>query len=246
MLFAKRLSPKRLTVFAFTITSEKFCKFVSKSISIMAKKTSIELSEPLLVRAIGLTRLRYATPTLERVFDVKGELSESEKALLHKVRIRLIDNADSWNEEELKMQFISMIMFLADFESPIRSYYDREIAEMVGDTFISCKADMLLSKGIGELIETPYFFLHEYKREKKYSGDPVGQMLAGMLVGQAKNSNNKPMYGCYVQGRFWFFSVLDEKEYVISQSLDATDEVMAEKLVLILKNLNKIILETLV
>jgi hypothetical protein len=217
----------------------------------MAKKTSIELSEPLLVRAIGLTRLRYATPTLERVFDVQGELSESEKVLLHKVRIRLIDNADSWNEEELKMQFISMIMFLADFESPIRSYYDREISEMVGDTFICSKADMLLSKGIGELIETPYFFLHEYKRKKKYSGDPVGQTLGGMLVGQAKNNKenknaNRPMYGCYVQGRFWFFSVLDGKEYVISKSLDATDEVMAEKLVLILKNLNKIILETLV
>ena len=217
----------------------------------MSRKASIELSEPLLVRAVGLTRLRLATPTLQNIFDVEGTLTETEKTLLHKVRVRLIDNADSWNEEELKMQFISMIMFLADFESPIRTYYDREISEMVGDTFIRCEADMLLSKGIGELIETPYFFLHEYKREKKYSGDPVGQMLAGMLVGQAKNNNSnlnadRPMYGCYVQGRFWFFSVLESKEYVIAQSLDATDEVMAEKLVLILKNLNKIILETLV
>lgn len=217
----------------------------------MARKISIELSEPLLVRAVGLTRLRLATPVLKKVFDIKGELTESEKTLLHKVRVRLMDNADSWNEEELKMQFISMIMFLADFESPIRTYYDREISEMVGDIFIRCEADMLLSKGIGELIETPYFFLHEYKREKKYSGDPVGQMLAGMLVGQAKNNNenqnaNRPMYGCYVQGRFWFFSVLDGKEYVIGPSLDATDEIMAERLVLILKNLNKIILETLV
>ncbi len=217
----------------------------------MSKKTSIELSEPLLVRGVGLKRLRLATPALQKIFEVEGTLNETEKTLLHKVRLRLIDDADSWNEEELKMQFISMIMFLADFESPIRTYYDREISETVGDIFIRCEADMLLSKGIGELIETPYFFLHEYKREKKYSGDPVGQMLAGMLVGQAKNKNennnpDRPMYGCYVQGRFWFFSVLEGKEYVIAQSLDATDEVMAEKLVLILKNLNKIILETLV
>jgi hypothetical protein len=171
----------------------------------MSRKISIELSEPLLVRAVGLKRLRLATPTLQKVLDVEGTLNETEKTMLNKVRIRLMDDADSWNEEELKMQFISMIMFLADFESPIRTYYDREISEMVGDTFIRCEADMLLSKGIGELIETPYFFLHEYKREKKYSGDPVGQMLAGMLVGQAKNNNennnaDRPMYGCYVQG----------------------------------------------
>jgi hypothetical protein len=222
----------------------------------MARKLSIELSEPLLIRALGLTRLRLATQTLQKVFEVKGKLTEAEKTLLDKVRLKLVENADSWNEEELKMQFISMIMFLADFESPIRTYYNREISETVGDIFIRCEADMLLSKGIGELIETPYFFLHEYKREKKYSGDPVGQMLAGMLVGQAKNNNenqnanrrnaDRPMYGCYVQGRFWFFSVLEGKEYVISPSLDATDEVMAEKLVLILKNLNKIILETMV
>ena len=217
----------------------------------MARKISIELSEPLLVRGVGLTRNYRSSKHIDKLFDVKEKLNQHDKHLLHQVRMKLIENADSWNEEELKMQFISMIMFLADFESPIRTYYDREISEMVGDIFIRCEADMLLSKGIGELIETPYFFLHEYKREKKYSGDPVGQMLAGMLVGQAKNNNenhnaNRPMYGCYVQGRFWFFSVLDGKEYVIGPSLDATDEIMAERLVLILKNLNRIILETLV
>jgi hypothetical protein len=223
----------------------------------MSRKISIELSEPLLVRAVGLTRnYRSSSKHIDKLFDVKEKLNQHDKHLLHQVRLKLVENADSWNEEELKMQFISMIMFLADFESPIRTYYDREISETVGDIFIRCEADMLLSKGIGELIETPYFFLHEYKREKKYSGDPVGQMLAGMLVGQAKNNNenqnanrrnaDRPMYGCYVQGRFWFFSVLEGKEYVISPSLDATDEVMAEKLVLILKNLNKIILETMV
>lgn len=223
-----------------------------KYIKIMSRKISIELSEPLLVRGVGLTRIyQSSNKFIDNLFDTKEELNQHDKHLLHQVRMKLIENADSWNEEELKMQFISMIMFLADFQSPIRTYYDREISETVGDIFIRCEADMLLSKGIGELIETPYFFLHEYKREKKYSGDPVGQMLAGMLVGQAKNKNenhnaDKPMYGCYVQRRFWFFSVLEGKEYVVAQSLDATDEVMAEKLVLILKNLNKIILETLI
>ena len=214
----------------------------------MAKKSSIELSEPLLVKGLGLTRLRPNESHLEKLFNIEGlgRLDDTEKSLLTKVRLHLLDYADSWNEEELKMQFISMIMFLADFENPIRTYYDREISETVDGIYIHCEADMLLSKGIGDLIETPYFFLHEYKREKKYTGDPVGQMLGAMLIGQAKNNNGKPMYGCYVQGRFWFFSVLEGKQYVVSQSLDASDEIMAERLVLILKNLKKIILETLI
>jgi len=105
---------------------------------------------------------------------------------------------------------------------------------------------MMLSKGIGELIETPYFFLHEYKREKKYSGDPIGQMLGGMLIGQAKNNNNKPIYGCYVQGRYWYFSVLEGKKYVISNSFNASELEDVCQIVFILRKLKKIILEYLI
>ncbi|MEY4906180.1 MAG: hypothetical protein RLZZ292_3995 [Bacteroidota bacterium] len=208
-------------------------------------KKSIELSEPLLIRAFGLTRTFDVSTHLKEVLQPRGALSDAEKNLLSQVRNDLIENTDSWNEEELKMQFISMIMFLARFQAPIRNYYDREISETISGIFVKCKADLLLAQGVGELIEVPYFFLHEYKREKRYSGDPVGQMLAGMLIAQAKNNNDKPMYGCYVQGRFWFFSVLIGKEYVISQSFDATDEIMAERIVLILHQLKHIILTQL-
>jgi hypothetical protein len=213
----------------------------------MAKvvKKSIELSEPLLVRACGLTRSYQILQELAYVLQIQSELTKEEAGLLNQVRDDLMKNADAWNEEELKMQFVSIIMFLARFQTPIRSYYDREIDASIGDIYIKCKADMLLAKGIGELIEVPYFFLHEYKREKKYSGDPVGQMLAGMLIAQAKNNNGKPTYGCYVQGRFWFFSVLVGKEYVVSQSFDATNEVMATQIVLILRRIKHIILTEL-
>jgi hypothetical protein len=208
-------------------------------------KKSIELSEPILARALGLKRIRPMTNELEDIFDVSGGLIEKDMALLHEVRIDLVDNADAWNEEELKMQFVSIVMFLARFQTPIRSYYDREIEAQIGDVYIKCKADMLLAKGIGELIEIPYFFLHEYKREKKYAGDPVGQMLAGMLIAQAKNNNGKPTYGCYVQGRFWFFSVLLGNEYTVSQSFDASNEAAAIQVVLILRKIKQIILTEL-
>ena len=134
----------------------------------MAKKKlkSLPLLEPYLIEAFGLQRLREPQPLLEDWLSATGEMSQEEQNLLDKVSIKLIDNADSWNEEELKMQFISIIILLADFDVPIRTYYDREISETIGEYFLSCKSDMMLSKGIGEMIKTPYFFLHEYKREK--------------------------------------------------------------------------------
>lgn len=210
------------------------------------KQKTLELLEPILVETFGLERLRPPQALLNEWLTVSGVLSQEELRLLDKVLIKLIDNGDSWNEEELKMQFISIIILLADFDNPIRTYYDREISATVDGISLICKADMMLSKGIGELIKTPYFFLHEYKREKKYSGDPIGQMLGAMLIGQAKNNNQKPMYGCYVQGRFWFFTVLEGKSYTISPAFDASNLEEVQKIIFILRKLKSIILDILI
>ncbi|MDZ7880887.1 MAG: hypothetical protein U5L45_24640 [Saprospiraceae bacterium] len=197
------------------------------------------------METFGLERLYYNTPIMNDWLSATGDLTDFDKALLNESQAKLIRNADAWNEEELKMNFISFIIFLARYDDPIRTYYDRELSVKIGDFTLICKADMLLSSGIGELIKTPYFFLHEYKREKKYSGDPIGQMLGGMLIGQAKNNNDKLMYGCYVQGRFWFFSILDGKKYVISQSFDSANAAAAEQIVMILRRMKEIIHTTL-
>jgi hypothetical protein len=217
------------------------------------KKQSFPLLEPNLARRFGLTRIFQNTPLLTEWLSATGEINERDASILAESQAKLIKNADSWNEEELKMQFISLIMFIAKISEPIRIYYDREISEMVDGEFLLCKSDMMLSKGIGELIETPYFFMHEYKREKSSPfggterglGDPVGQMLGGMLIAQAKNQNDKPIYGCYVQGRFWFFCVLQGYEYVISKSFEASEIEEVQQIIFILRKLNTIILERL-
>lgn len=216
----------------------------------MAKQKSIELSEPILVDTFGLERNFKPIPLLDELLNATGELNEADSALLFECQAELIENADSWNEEELKMQFISFVIFLARFKKPIRTYYDREISAEINGTFVCSKVDMMLSKGIGELIKTPYFFLHErsaarYKREKKYAGDSVGQMLGGMLIGQTKNIDNSPIYGCYVQGRFWFFSVLDGKQYTVSKGFDSSELEDVQKIIFILKKVNLIIQERL-
>jgi hypothetical protein len=209
------------------------------------KLKSLPLLEPNLADTFGLERTYKNTPLLDEWLNAIGELNERDMSLLLESQVKLIENADSWNEEELKMQFISIVMFLAKYSAPIRTYYDREISETIGEYYLSCKSDMMLSKGIGELIKTPYFFLHEYKREKKYSGDPIGQMLGGMLIGQAINHNEKPIYGCYVQGRYWYFSILEGKKYVISKGFDASEIDEAKLIIYILRKLKTIILERL-
>lgn len=206
---------------------------------------SIELLEPILIETFGLQRLFKSTPLLDDWLSVTGELNPIDKAFIMESQEKLIENADSWNEEELKMSFISMVIFLARFSNTIRTYYDREISAVINGINVNCKADMMLSKGIGELIKTPYFFLHEYKREKKYSGDPVGQMLGGMLVAQAKNNDEKPIYGCYVQGRYWFFSTLEGNKYVVSKGFDASEMDDVLKVIFILRKLNEMILKRL-
>ncbi len=154
------------------------------------RKQSFPLLEPNLADRFGLTRIYQDTPLLTEWLTATGEIDERDTSILLESQGKLIKNADSWNEEELKMQFISFIVFIAKFSDLIRTYYDREISEIIDGEFLLCKSDMMLSKGIGELIKAPYFFMHEYKHEKKYSGDPIGQMLGGMLIAQAKNNNN--------------------------------------------------------
>jgi hypothetical protein len=206
---------------------------------------SIELLEPVLIEAFNLERFYQSTPLMDEWLSATGSFNEIDMSLLIESQAKLIENADSWNEEELKMSFISMVIFLARFSKPIRTYYDREVSAVIEGIPVNCKADMMLSKGIGELIKTPYFFLHEYKREKKYSGDPIGQMLGGMLIGQAKNDNGKPIYGCYVQGRFWFFALLEGKKYTVSQPFNSSEMEDVQKVVFILRRLNEFILKRL-
>ena len=210
-----------------------------------ARKKSIDLLEPILVDTFGLERLFKPPLLMTEWLSATGKLNERDMANIEECLMELIENADSWNEEELKMSFISMVIFLARFKKPIRTYYDREITAVIEGHNVNCKADMMLSKGIGELIKTPYFFLHEYKREKKYSGDPIGQMLGGMLIGQAKNNDEKPIYGCYVQGRYWFFSLLEGKKYFLSKGYDTSEMDDVQKVIFILRRLNEIILKRL-
>jgi hypothetical protein len=45
--------------------------------------------------------------------------------------------------------------------------------------------------------ESPYFFIHEYKRMKQSEADPLGQLLIAMIAARTINADEKPIYGCH-------------------------------------------------
>ena len=81
--------------------------------------------------------------------------------------------------------------------------------------------DFVVAVGKSKPIQ-PFFFLHEYKRTRGRDNDPLAQLLVEMLVARELNDHSYPLYGCYVQGRNWFFVVLDGQKYSESIAFDAT------------------------
>ena len=175
-----------------------------------------------------------ATPSVPSAFE--------EESLLH-LRSVLNFNIHDWNEYELDSHFIGPIFTLVNFSNKKFNHYSqRYLQGQVGDYQLFGKPDGIVSAGRREP-ETPYFAFQEYKKELDPNGDPAGQALAAMLVGQSLNGDpSKPIYGCYVNGRDWYFMVLLGKEYSISQDFSATtDDIF--KVFATLKALKEIVTE---
>jgi hypothetical protein len=164
--------------------------------------------------------------------------------LLELKRQKLDREGDVWNEEELKMHFLSIVFSYADIEVPkkIKLFYERSLTAMVQGTALNVICDALLASPLGiNTPQTPYFFLQEFKKGKKSADDAEGQMLVAMLIAQEKNADNKPIYGCYLLGKDWYFTTLHERNYCFSRSYDASDPKQLAFILFALQNLKNII-----
>ena len=126
---------------------------------------------------------------------------------------------DSWNEDEYKFMFISHFLGLVKFVSPhYKAFTQRPMSMIYNNGTLATEGyvEWMCARGI-QTPKQPHFFLHEYKPEKRRDNDPLGQLLIAMIVSQQVNADEKPVYGIYVNGRNWFFVVLEGKEYAISQ-----------------------------
>lgn len=190
-------------------------------------------------KTFGLKQIR-TSQFLQQWLEAQVELSEFERTSLLYLRELLILNVDNWNEQELALHFIGPLFALVNFTGEkFNLFAERLITGVVNEIEMKGKPDGMIASGYREP-EKPYFCFQEYKKDKDAEGDPAAQALAAMLVAQEINESKIPIYGCYVRGRHWFFMVLQNHEYCISESYTATKDELFD-ILRILKSLKQII-----
>lgn len=164
-------------------------------------------------------------PTLAAWLAMPADLSDLERQQLVHLKNVLDFNVHDWNEHELDSHFIGPIFSIVKFTDPYRYnlFAQRHIEALIDDYLLKGEPDGLIASGYYEP-EIPYFAFAEYKRQRDPNGDPAGQALAAMLVGQHLNPRPMPLYGSYVIGRDWFFMTLTEKHYAISNGHNALQQ----------------------
>ena len=214
------------------------------------KKTEEEARswrEAELINKFNLTRIvTYQTPLMQEWLDVlPPELNVGEQYSFDKTFSKIEQNLTGWNEEDLKMKFISHVLELGhvDDDEIAIGFFDKIISATVDGIRLSVKSDFMLAKGILDVFRTPYFHFQEYKPYKNPSGDSMAQLLEAFLIAQEMNKNGNPMYGIDIMGANWRFVTMEGRTYCISKAFDVTDK---EDLLAIISMLRKFrhILET--
>lgn len=182
---------------------------------------------------------------LEKWVNTKHALNEYESFMLHDLHQRSVDVIDYWNEEELKMHFISHLFYLANISIPdkISVYFERNMSAIIQEQTLSVKCDCVVATPkLFNRIGTPYFFLQEFKKGKGDKNDPEAQMLMAMLIAQHLNTDNQPIYGSYLIGQNWHFTTLINNTYCRSRQFDAMDKKDLVQIVSMLRALKELIL----
>ena len=149
----------------------------------------------------------------------------------------------TWSEEDLKMKFISPVLELGWVleDEKFASFFDKKLSARVDNHDLIVKADFVVAKGLMDYMERPFFHFQEYKPQKNPTGDPMAQLLEAFLIGQAKNDDKKPLYGCEVIGRNWTFVTMEERTYCTSKQFDAMDKDDLLKIIAILRKFREIL-----
>ena len=160
----------------------------------MQKKTK-EYSEIELIKMFGLSRFtgNNASPLMIKWTDTDTKLSVSEQEIFDFIYGNMVKNIVGWQEEDLKMQFISFVLYLGHLQSTDKylNFYEKTIDATVEGHYLKTKTDFMIANGTIGIPEAPYFHFQEYKPFKNPSGDSMGQLLEAFLIAQHKNNNKK-------------------------------------------------------
>jgi hypothetical protein len=209
----------------------------------MATKKVRTWTEAELIDSFGLDKTKLNAPLLVEWLNATTELNEFEQIVFKKISLEVQEFVEAWSEEDLKMNFIAFVIDLANLKSTkyIRTFFEKTVEATVQGHYLKTKTDFMIAKGILDLVKTPYFHFQEYKKDKDPYGDPLAQLLEAFLIAQEKNKNGKPLYGCYVVGRFWYFVTMEGTNYCVSSAFDATIEPELLHIIAILRKFKRIL-----
>jgi hypothetical protein len=209
------------------------------------KKLKFDIEDVL--EAFSLQRNVGDCEMLNALLKIDKTQTINRQDFLEQKRQLLLIEGDFWNEEELKMKFLSHVFDIVSIEVPnkVKTFYERPLVDILDGYKLSVICDMLIASpfGIGKP-KKPFFFLQEFKKSKNAS-DAEGQVLTAMLIAQHQNDNGKPIFGCWLQGKMWNFCTLHQKNFCVSRTFDASQQPDLHEIVLILMQLKVIIINEL-
>ena len=191
----------------------------------MKKRTFDSFNTDELDELFGLRRVKQL-PVLQQWITASHPAEADYAARIVRLQSLLTDNADAWNEDELKIFFIGPFINEAELHTDnFKPFTQRAMSISLPEKEIEMlgKVEFMLAQGRINP-KKPFFFLHEYKQERRRETDPLAQVLIAMLAARAYNQHDYPDYGCYVVGRLWFFVIAIGNEYAVSPSYDATNK----------------------
>ncbi|TAE10441.1 MAG: hypothetical protein EAZ95_14760 [Bacteroidetes bacterium] len=184
----------------------------------------------------------YNLPAMQDWLQALYDITQQEEKIVGDLCQEIGEYGKFWNEEDTKAFFIIPLINLIRFQQKgkYRTFMEATFqADLIDVHHNTCalrgRVEMVVATGKQEP-QTPFFFLNEYKAQRKVVTDPQGQLLIAMLAAQVKNNGlNLPIYGMYNIGQLFYFVVLVGKEYAVSKSFDATDELSLKKIMNMLK-----------
>lgn len=187
-----------------------------------------------------LTRIRNY-PLLDDWLLTPFEVSKDVANQLEQLREKIDFYGAYYNEAELKWHFLNPLIELVDYNTEhYHIFNERTLAGEVAGVKMRGTVNLVVAAG-KFTPEAPYFFLHEYKKEKGTFDDVLAQLLSAMLVAQKINDNSKPVYGCYLIGRLWHFVILKNRDYIVSTGYVASDPQHIRNIYTALVNMKTII-----
>ncbi len=213
----------------------------------MARAKKVNYTESDLIETFNLNRIVITQTTeMQRWLNVEVPiLSLVEQGIFDRILPLALRDIDGWNEEDLKMLFISQILPLGHIlpNGRYNVFHEKTISGIVDGIELTTKTDFMLATRVFGNHKIPYLHFQEYKPFRNPSGDSMAQLLEAMLLGQEKNKNGKPIYGCEIVGKEWRFVILKDKSYCISDDFNSIKKDGLLSIIAILRHF-KHILET--